>query len=170
MVYCLSIHPNSLGKVGAFAFDHESTMCHLTLESISLKSGERLCCLFYLSVIIRDTLSLQNNNYKSLPSSLWRNGQWFTSELVLIRLAFLQEQQHVLVIWTQDITVAKHKGSVGKTALFDRWNDRGEAICPSWFRIEPRLPPGSETQVKRNKIIWPKGIKLLLLLIAKKGN
>ena len=38
MVYCLSRHPNSLGKVGAFAFDHESTVCHLTLESISLKS------------------------------------------------------------------------------------------------------------------------------------
>ena len=38
MFYCLSRHPNSLGKVGAFAFGHESTMRHLTLESISLKS------------------------------------------------------------------------------------------------------------------------------------
>lgn len=56
MVYCLSIHPNSLGKVGAFAFGHESTMCHLTLESISLKSGDSYV-LSYLSVIIRDTLS-----------------------------------------------------------------------------------------------------------------
>lgn len=69
----------------------------------------------------------------------------------LDQISFSRNNSMYLVIWTQDITVAKHKGSVGKTALFDRWNDRGEAICPSWVRIEPGLSPGSETQSEKEQ-------------------